>query len=508
MADRVHKSLMNVKVGLFFYFTSILLAFFSRRIFLENLGDQFIGLTGTLGSILNLLNISELGIGTCISFFLYKPIEQNDKFKICEIVSLFGWLYRIIGLFILGAGLVVSLFFPIIFEKEEISLIIIYFTFYCFLLSCIIGYLINYRQILLDSDQKTYKISIWTQSGSIIKTIFQLWLAYKYKNVYLWVSLEFIFSLFTCWILNYIISKEYPWLRTQKSEGRNLLKKYPDILIKAKQIFIHRMKNSLISKCDELFIFAFESLQMVTLYGNYNMVVGKLSSLFNNVFTGMNASIGNLVAEGDKITIKKVFWEFLFFRYWATGIIIICLSFLINPLIVWWVGEQYVLPMHIVALILLNTYILFTIPSVNLFINAYGLYNDTWAAYLEAFINISITVIIGWYWGLVGILLGKAISTIIMGGIWKPYYLYKYGFQDSIKTYWYNILTHIFILLSSIIMNSLLISVTGWIIKPTIMGFVSFLICISLPIIIVYSLLTAFFTSGAKDILSRISIFR
>ena len=70
MANRVHKSLMNAKVGLIFYFASIFIAFFSRRIFLENLGDQFIGLTSTLGSFLGFLNISEIGIGTCIGYFL------------------------------------------------------------------------------------------------------------------------------------------------------------------------------------------------------------------------------------------------------------------------------------------------------------------------------------------------------------------------------------------------------------------------------------------------------
>ena len=57
MADRVHKSLMNAKVGFIFYFLSIFMSFFSRRIFLECLGDEFIGLAGTVWSILNFLNI-------------------------------------------------------------------------------------------------------------------------------------------------------------------------------------------------------------------------------------------------------------------------------------------------------------------------------------------------------------------------------------------------------------------------------------------------------------------
>ena len=205
-SERVHKSIMNAKVGFIFYFITIFMAFFSRRIFLDCLGVEFIGLTGTIFSILSFLNISEIGIGTCIAYFLYKPIEQGDHKKICEIVSLFGWLYRIIGSIIMCGGIIVSLFFPLIFAKSDIPWGIIYFTFYAYLGANIIAYFINYRQILLDSDQKTYKISIWTQTGTIFKTITQIVIAYYYRNVYVWVAVEFLFNMLTCLILNYVIT--------------------------------------------------------------------------------------------------------------------------------------------------------------------------------------------------------------------------------------------------------------------------------------------------------------
>lgn len=510
MANRVHKTLMNAKVGFIFYFLSIFIAFYSRRIFLECLGDQFIGLTGTLWSILSLLNITEVGIGTCIGYFLYKPIEQGDKEKISEIVSLFGWLYQIIGSIVLFGGFVVSLFFPLVFAKDvsdgNISYGIIYFTFYAFLGSNIVAYFINYRQILLDSDQKTYKISIWTQTGGIFKTIVQILLAYHYKNLYVWVAIEFIFSLIVCWILNYIINKEYPWLRTNKSQGRLILKKYPEILIKAKQIVIHRLKNVLLSRCDEIYIFAFESLQMVTFYGNYTMIVGKLTALFNNVLVGMNASIGNLVAEGDKQNIKKVFWEYITFRYWTTGIFIIGLSFLINPVITWWIGEQYVLANHIVFLILLNMYIMLTRPAVDIFINAYGLYGDTWAAYTEGFLNLTITLFFGYFYGLIGILLGKIISMFFMVVLWRPYNLYHNGFKQSISYYWKKIITHIIIISTCLIGVHTAILITNWVITPTIGGMMLFSFIFLLPAIILFSIGIYFFCPGAKELLMRIPV--
>ena len=506
MADRVHKSLMNAKVGFIFYFLSIFMSFFSRRIFLECLGDEFIGLAGTVWSILNFLNITEVGIGTCIAYFLYKPIEQNDHAKICEIVSLFGWLYRVVGTIVMGGGFIVSLFFPLFFANEHLAISIVYFTFYAYLGANLVAYFINYRQILLDSDQKTYKISIWTQTGTIIKTLVQICLAYYYRNPYIWVAIEFLFSLISCWILNYIIIKEYPWLKTNKNQGREILKKYPEILVKAKQIVIHRLKNFFLSKSDEILIFAFESLQMVAFYGNYTMIVGKLTALFNNVLAGMNASIGNLVAEGDKNNIKKVFWEFATFRYWTTGIFIIALSFLINPVITWWLGEKYILADHIVFLILVNMYIMLTRPSVDLFINAYGLYDDVWAAYAEGIINVTITIAIGYSYGLVGILLGKTISMLLLVVIWKPYYLYRNGFNLPVSTYWQQTLMHMGILIGCLFINLTIKEAFSWNIEPTLVGLFKYSACITLPIIILYSLTLYFFCAGAKDLTQRLPI--
>ena len=503
-SDRVHKTVMNAKVGFVFYFVSIFLAFFSRRIFLECLGDEFMGLAGTLYSILEFLNISEIGIGTCVGYFLYKPIADQDKLKICEIVSLFGYLYRIIGTIILTGAIIVSAFFPLIFHDNGVSLDIVYFAFYAFLGSQLITYFINYRQVLLDSDQKTYKISIWTQTGGTIATIIQIALAYHTHNPYLWVIIQFTLSIFTCWMLNWVISREYPWLKTDKSRGREILKKYPDILVKAKQIVIHRLKNFFLSKSDEILIFAFESLQMVAYYGNYVMIVGKLTALFNQVLVGMNASIGNLVAEGNKWNIRKVFWEYLTFRYWTTGIFIIALTFLINPIIDWWVGSQYILQDHIVFLILLNMYIMLTRPSVDLFINAYGLYDDVWAAYAEGIINVTITITVGIFYGLVGILLGKIISMLFLVVIWKPYYLYTKGFKESLFVYWKNITIHLLLLCLCLGGNYLCIYLLAWKTEPNIISIIQYGFCFTLPVIIVYTLLVYFMSDGMKDLVRRI----
>jgi O-antigen/teichoic acid export membrane protein len=436
MSGRVSKSIKNAEVNLIFYFLALFLAFFSRKIFLECLGAEFIGLNGTLSNILGYLNLAELGIGGSIGYLLYKPLQQKNTIEISEILSVFGYLYNWIGGIILGAGILISLFFPLIFGNTPLGLGIVYFSFFSILGSSLIGYFINYRQILLSADQKNYLVAIYSQSANLVKISLQIYLAYNYKNLYLWVAIEFLFGIIGCIILNWKINKEYPWLRTDKSKGRSLLKKYPSILTYTRQIFIHKIKDFLIYKSDELFIFLFVSLKMVAFYGNYTIVVSKIGQLFSSVLGSMEASIGNLVAEGNKQNTLKVFWEITTIRHFVAGFLCFSIYHFIEPFINLWLGPDYILSHEILILLVLSIYIGTSRGSVDMFNATHGLFADTWTAWLELFLTIIITLVGGYFWGIAGILLNKVITTTLIGLLWKPYYLFHSGFHLSYSIYW------------------------------------------------------------------------
>lgn len=436
MSGRVHKSLLNAEVNLLFYFLSLFLAFFSRKTFLDCLGTEFIGLTGTLENILGYLNIAELGIGSCISFFLFKPLQKNNRKEIQNIISVFGYLYRCIGLIILGGGIIISLCFPIIFGNIKLGLGIVYFAFFSFLGSSLIGYLINYRQILLSADQKNYIVAIYFQSANLLKLAIQILLALHFRNLYIWVAIEFAFGLFGCIILNWKIKKEYPWLKTNKSEGKALLKIYPGILTNTRQIFIHKIKDFILRKSDEIFIFAFVSLEMVAYYGNYMMIINKITLLFHSVLESVNAGIGNLVAENDREKMMEVFWELMTIRHFVAGLLCYCIFHFIEPFISLWLGVEYILDRRILTLLVVFIYITNSRGVVDAFNHAHGLYADVWSAWVELIINVSITILGGLYWGIIGLLLGKIVSLFFIVIFWKPYYLFKSGFKLPIMQYW------------------------------------------------------------------------
>lgn len=427
---------MNAKVNFIFYFLGLFFAFFSRRIFLECLGEEFVGLTLTLGSILGYLNLAELGISSSISYFLYKPLQSDNRREVADVLSLLGYLYRWIGLFILVGALIISLFFPLIFGGKGLSMSIVYFAFASILGSQLIGYFINYREILLAADQKQYLVSVYYQSAGLVKTALQIGLAYFYGNPYVWVAIEFIFGVIACVILNWKINKEYPWLRTDKSRGRELLRRYPEVIAKTKQIFIHRIKDFVLTKSDELFVFLFVSLKMVAYYGNYTMIATKISQLFTTVLNSVNAGVGNLVAEGNAELEDKVFWELTALRQFVAGIICYGLLMLMAPFIAIWVGDKYILSEWVLVMLVVYTFMNLTRSVVDIFNHAHGLYDDLWSCYVELALNICVTFGLGHFYGIIGILAGKIVSVGLIIMVWKPYYLFHRGFHRSVRRYW------------------------------------------------------------------------
>ena len=135
---------------------------------------------------------------------------------------------------------------------------------------------------------------------------------------------------------------------------------------------------------------------------------------------------------------------------------------------------------------------------------AHGLYADVWSAWAELIINITITIICGLRWGIVGILIGKISSLVAIVVFWKPYYLFSAGFNDSVYIYWKGILRNFAVSACAILSATYLLhlipinpyqSLINWIEYAIIGMIIFFLIDITL---------TLLFAKGAKDSCQRI----
>lgn len=507
--SRVTKSIKNAKVGAFFFIISILVQFFTRKLFLDFLGDEFIGLTSTLRSLLGFLNLAELGIGTAIGYALYKPIYENNHEEINKIIALLGILYKRIGFFIFGTGIIISLFFPYFFGDTQFSLTLIYFVFYSFLTSALLAYFVNYHMTLLEADQKGYVVQGYFQTMNIIRLILQGLIAYHLQNYYIWVLMELLFSIVLSVILRQKIKSHYPWLIITARKNFELVKAYPDIIKKTKQLFLHKMGSFVKDGTDNILVYAFVNLQSVAFFGNYQLIFVNLLSLLQVTFSGTGAGVGNLVAEDDKKNIDKVFWEMMALQFFIAGFLSIAVYYLISPFVLLWIGEEYVLGYYIVILMIGNFFISIIRSPVQQFLNAYGLFSDTWAPACEIIINLVISFIFGKLWGISGIMLGTFSSLLIIVLLWKPYFLYAKGFKKSTWGYWQGFLSllGVFFMAAYIIdylyfnfLSSEVFSYLTWCINA---------LELSLLTIVVYGILMYVFSLGFRNICARIfSLFK
>lgn len=433
---RSHNAFKNLQVNSIFYITTLILSFIGRRIFLKAFGSDFIGLTVTIGDLLGFLNIAELGVSLAISYILYTPILENDREQIAKLLGILRKLYRKIGVFILCAGLVIAFLMPWIFKKTVIGFHLIYYTYFVYLSISLIGYFLNYRITLLMADQKQYVITAYLQGIRILKVLFQFLILSIYPNPFVWLTIELFFEVIYSITINRRIQTEYPWLGNGDSKLDLSVKDFPEIVVKIRQLFVHKISAFVAFQTDQFLIYAFVDLTMTTIYNNYMMVLLRGGDAINMMFNGIQASVGNLIAEKNSLKSYRIFKQLFVLRFFLGSCLILGLYYGITPFVILWLGKEYLLSHSILYMILVVVFISQIRQPVDIFISGYGLFQDTWAPIVEILLNLGISVIGGYYWGIKGIVLGTIVSFICILLLWKPYFLFIKGFRLSLKEYW------------------------------------------------------------------------
>ena len=441
--SRVNKSLLNPRMNLICYFVSLVVAFFTRKILLDYLGTEFIGFTGTLGSLLGFLSLAELGVGIAIGYVLYQPIFDDDKRKINEIISVLGYLYRKIGFFILGMGIVLSCFLPLIFRSTELSMTIVFLGFYSYLFSSLFSYFFNYRMSLLSADQRNYLVTGVFQIVNTSKVVIQMILAYYTKSFYLFLIIEFLGGLINSIILNRVIDRTYPWLKTEIKLGKTLFRKYPEIGKYIKQLFVHRIAGFVQFQTLPIFIYSFVSLPMVALYTNYTLVTQRIQGLMSGILDSTGAGVGNLISEGNQQKIYNVYKELFAVRAFISGVFACCVYYLIPSFIELWLGEEYLLSNLVSLLIVVQLYLFLLRGVTDQFLFGYGLFYDVWAPIAESIVFVLFSVVFGIYYGLPGVLFGPLVANVIIIYGWKPFFLFRKGFKRPICQFYYLLFLHL-----------------------------------------------------------------
>lgn len=333
-------------------------------------------------------------------------------------------------------SLVLMAFFPWIFAKMPLPLWYAYASFGVLLVSALLSYFVNYKQIVLSADQKEYKIQYSYKASMLVKLFCQIFVIRFLDNGYVWwLVLEVVFAVVASVTLNRVIVRSYPDLKTDMDMGKELTKKYPDILTKVKQLFFHKIASFTLTQTCPIIIYAYTTLTIVALYGNYMLVVTGIQTLVGAMFNSMSAGIGNLVAEDDKEKIFAVFEELFSVRFLLACVMSFAVFVLTPSFIILWIGKKYVMDSIALLLITVILFVNLSRSTVDAYLNAYGLFSDVWAPIIEACINVGLSVLLGYFFGLHGILLGVLISLLLVVCFWKPYYLFRKGLRQRLRLY-------------------------------------------------------------------------
>ena len=195
--SRTEYSARNTTVAIVARMIAILLGFFTRVVFTHTLSEEYVGINGLFTDILNILALSELGIGTAITYALYKPIAEKDIEKQKSLMQLYKQFYRIVALIVLIAGLLVIPFMDVLIKDgQNIKYLVLIYLMY--LGNSVISYLLIYKKTLIDAHQLNYLGVVCYTIFLVIQNVLQIVILVFTGNFLLFVSVMMLCTYSIC----------------------------------------------------------------------------------------------------------------------------------------------------------------------------------------------------------------------------------------------------------------------------------------------------------------------
>ena len=188
--ERTKNATRNIIYGVFLKIYQLLGPFILRTIFIYTLGMEYLGLNSLFTSILSVLNLAELGVGSALVFSMYKPIAEDDTEKICALMNLYKLYYRIIGAVILVIGLILVPFIPNLISGSVPEDVNIYVLYLMNLGATVLSYwLFAYKTCLFGAHQRNDMIAKVTIVSSTLQYIIQAIFLISISNYYLYLTI-------------------------------------------------------------------------------------------------------------------------------------------------------------------------------------------------------------------------------------------------------------------------------------------------------------------------------
>lgn len=440
---RIKNSFYNMAAVVVLYFVKIILSFAGKTCLIQIMGDEYNGIYALFGSIISMLSIAELGIGSAIIYNLYKPVKEKHIEEIKMIMNFYKQCYTLIAGVILLIGILITPLIKNIIGDLNIH-DNIYILYYLFLLESVSSYAFSYKRSIIYANQKNYIISLCDIIGVVILQILQILTLIYTHNFILYLVVGIICKIAENIIIQICADRKYPYLKERVS-GKLSHQIQRDIMEKVKGLLFHRIGSYIVFGTDNIIISRMVNIVAEGLYSNYLTIINPLSSILAQMISTLQASVGDLLIENNKEKNYSIYKRISFLNFWLYTVASICMFYLIQNFIMLWLGEKYLFDLSIVFVLSINFWQTGMRGALGTFKNASGIYyEDRYVPLVESIINIVVSISLTYLYGIIGVFIGTFISSLVIFLYSFPILVYRPLFDKGYLIYVKEMWSYIF----------------------------------------------------------------
>ncbi len=447
MADtRSSRAKKNIVVSLACQIVTLLCGFVVPKLLLDAFGSEVYGATTSITQFLAYITLLEGGVGGVARAILYRPLAENDHQAISAILSEMQRFFRVIAVIFLVYVLILAGSFKSFSKLECLDQQSSFLLVVIISISTIGQYYIGIsNSILLQAAQRSYVTNLINLIGTVVNTISTVILVCancSILTVKLFSSCIFLLKPIALWCY---VRRLYTIRYVPKNDTCYLKQKWSG-LGQHIAFFLH-------SNTDVVVLTCFASLKDVAVYAVYNMVISHMQSLAASFVSGMEALFGDMLAKGERKLLHKTFslYEMIIsivsmVMFASTAVLL--LSF-VKLYTIGITDAEYNAPLFSLLLTIASTLYCLRMPYHALVIAAGHFRSTNWAAYGEVLINILVSVMLVFHFGLVGVAIGTILATLFRFAFYVLYlskHIFHRSIRLSVKRFLVNCLTFIVIL--------------------------------------------------------------
>lgn len=456
--ERVKNASRNMFFGIIQKTYQIIIPFVMRTAMIYFMGVQYLGLNGLCTSILQVLNLAELGVGSAMIYSMYKPIAEDNTKRICALLKLYKTYYTVIGAVIAVFGIILTPFIPNLISGDIPSGMNIYILYLLNLAATVLSYwMLAYKNSILQAHQRVDVISKVTMTTSTVQYVLQFLVLWLFKNYYLYVLVMLVTQVLTNIATAIVASKMYP---DYKAEGKLNKAEVKEINARIRDLFTSKIGAVIVNSADTIVISAFLGLTMLAIYQNYYFILTAIIGFITIIFNSCTAGIGNSLIVETKEKNFNDLKKFTFLIAWISGFCSSCFLCLYQPFMKIWVGEELQLPFNVVICLVIYYFIYEINQLLNMYKDAGGIWHeDRFRPLVTAIANLGMNLIMVQFWGIYGIILSTVLSTLLVGMPWLFHNLFTTLFEKSqLSQYIKNLMFYVIISLITCILTYLICS--------------------------------------------------